>query len=220
MRIWAAVVVLCAACGADVPSDEAEPLPRGDGQRALAEDAGPAEPVEAARADPTLVPDTAHCRPVADWELSWAELEDEVLRLTNEVRAAGYDCRSEGVFEPAPPLAMDAHLRCAARLHAQYMAREASEFAHETAAGVDPNERISMTGYDPAAAGENIAVGIDSAEAVVAGWLASDGHCRNLMTSLFTEIGVGYAMGEWETETERGRIEAPYWTQSFGSPKD
>ena len=34
----------------------------------------------------------------------------------------------------------------------------------------------------------------------------------------FTEVGIGYAFGKWDTEKERGIIDAPYWAQSLATP--
>ncbi len=53
--------------------------------------------------------------------------------------------------------------------------------------------------------GENIASGQESADEVVDGWMASPGHCANIMDPNFTEIGVGYYDGD-------------IWTQVFGRP--
>jgi uncharacterized protein YkwD len=60
------------------------------------------------------------------------------------------------------------------------------------------------------ALGENIAAGVPLAtpDAVVAGWLASPGHCVNILSPDFTEIGVGLA-------TVDGSPYGVYWTQDF-----
>lgn len=51
-------------------------------------------------------------------------------------------------------------------------------------------------------AGENIAVGYKTPEQVVAGWMNSEGHRKNILNPKFTAIGVGY-------------LEGGYWTQFF-----
>jgi hypothetical protein len=58
--------------------------------------------------------DVPSCEEVADWDPDWAAYEDEVLRLTNQARAAGHDCDREGKFGPTDPLTMNNRLRCAA----------------------------------------------------------------------------------------------------------
>ena len=65
-------------------------------------------------------------------------------------------------------------------------------------------------GYQPRLTGENIAYGPESAQEVVAGWLASPGHCANIMDSRFQSIGIGIAIGR-----KPGEI---YWVQNFGAP--
>lgn len=155
------------------------------------------------------VPDTAHCDPVA---LSgYSDFENEVLTLVNEVRATGYDCDSEGEFGPAPPLVMQPQLRCAARLHAVYMA-ETNDFAHTTLDGVNVGDRIVDTGYQPWLWGENIASGQSRPRNAVSDWLISDGHCRNLMDPEFEEIGIGVARGVLDGD------EVLYWVQDFATP--
>ena len=159
--------------------------------------------------------DVPSCEEVADWDPSWAQFEEDVLRLTNEARAAGHDCDSQGNFGPTGPLTMNNRLRCAARVHSYYMA-QTGDFDHtESQNGSSPFDRIENAGYRFSIAGENIAVGQGSPAEVVAGWLDSDGHCANIMSPSYREIGVGFAVG---TGRPIGSNEAPYWTQAFASP--
>jgi uncharacterized protein YkwD len=83
-------------------------------------------------------------------------------------------------------------------------------FEHRGSDGSEPRDRVRRAGYQSRLTGENIALGPESAEEVVAGWLDSPGHCANIMDSRFEEIGVGLATG-------RGRGQV-YWVQKFGSP--
>ena len=53
----------------------------------------------------------------------------------------------------------------------------------------------NVTGYFTA--GENIAAGYSTPEAVVNGWMNSSGHRANILNSSFTHIGVGYYNGYW-----------------------
>lgn len=144
------------------------------------------------------------------WQDSWTERELEVLRLTNQYRAQGYNCDTMGEFGPAGPLTLNRSLRCAARLHSQDMA-EQGYFEHESLDGRSPFQRMQAAGYSGGFMGENIAAGQISPAAVVADWMDSDGHCANIMNANFTELGVGY----FQSNT------APfpyYWTQNFGAP--
>lgn len=158
------------------------------------------------------VPDGAHCAPVAMWDSTWVQYEEEVLRLTNEARAVGHNCDSKGNFGPAPPLTMEAHLRCSARLHSMDMSLM-GYFDHTNKAGLSPFTRMQQAGYVGSAMGENIAMGQRSPAEVVAGWLDSDGHCSNIMSPMFSQLGVGYYAG-----ASTGWQQSLLWTQNFGSP--
>ena len=70
--------------------------------------------------------------------------------------------------------------------------------------------RIRAEGYAYASAGENIAWGHPTPEAVVGAWLASPGHCRNIMNADYRVVGIGYA---YDPESEFGH----YWTQNFAA---
>ena len=59
--------------------------------------------------------------------------------------------------------------------------------------------------------GENIAAGQVTAQDVVEGWLGSEGHCRNLMNSNYTEIAVACVADE-NADFNR------YWTNVLGAP--
>lgn len=139
-----------------------------------------------------VVPDTAHCEPVSRFGAEVTAHEDEVLRLVNQHRAAGADCGTGGTFQPTHALVMDPHLRCAARLHSLDM-YERNYFDHESPEGESPADRMEAAGYGPWRTwGENIIErGSGDPADMVAGWMASDGHCANIMSHGFTEIGVG-----------------------------
>lgn len=146
---------------------------------------------------------------IEGWSDRWANFEEEVVRLTNQARARGADCGTMGRFPATTEVVMDAHLRCAARYHSYWMATTGN-FSHESPGGDlgdDPWERMASAGYSGSGVGENIAAGYGSASAVVQGWLDSDGHCANLMSSQARTIGVGYYAG--------GSY-GSYWTQNFG----
>ena len=60
------------------------------------------------------------------------------------------------------------------------------------------------------AAAENVAYGFDDVDSVMAGWMRSPGHRRNILGK-FSEIGVGRAIA---------RDGASYWCVTFGTPLD
>ena len=139
---------------------------------------------------------------------SGAAVRARVVELVNAARGKARRCGSER-FAAAPPLISSRELNEAAARHARDMA-ERDYFEHRGADGSQPKDRVMRAGYQPRLTGENIALGPESAEEVVAGWLASPGHCANIMDSRFQHIGVGVATGRG-----RGKI---YWVQDFAEP--
>jgi uncharacterized protein YkwD len=134
--------------------------------------------------------------------------EDEVLTLVNQRRAAGATCG--GTPYPAVgPLYMDPNLHLSARGHSEDMAIN-GYFSHTSLDGRTFDQRIRNAGYAGAfPLGENIAGGYTSPASVVNGWMASTGHCTNIMNANFRAIGVGHIY----------RLGSPfihYWTQNFG----
>jgi len=144
-----------------------------------------------------------------NWPSDWISLEEQVFALVNEERAKGANCGSEGRFDPAPPLSLDTELRAAARGHSEDMGQK-NYFSHDSKDGRDFMDRIEDAGYSGGGPwGENIAAGYGSPAEVIAGWMSSDGHCSNIMSAEYNEIGVGYA---YEASSSYGH----YWTQNFG----
>lgn len=223
-RLLAALLALTAACKAD----DAGETGTGDASTGtssdMADTADATATTTAATTDTATTGDTGsdadspiwdtpYCHPVKDgpgWPPALRAWEEEVVRLVNEARAAGADCDSQGVFAPTGPLTMNASLRCAARKHSKDM-NDRNFFDHVNPDGEDPFDRMAMAGYGSfSQQGENIAGGADSPKATVDGWLASDGHCANMMSPNYTEIGVGAyeGLGDWTF----------YWTQTFAKP--
>jgi uncharacterized protein YkwD len=137
-----------------------------------------------------------------------ASFEQRVLELTNERRLQGGCCGSEGCFDPAPALAHNDNLEAAARLHAKDMV-EQSYFSHDSLDGRSLSDRLDDAGFAGCAVGENIAQGQETPDAVVDGWMASDGHCANILSSTFGSLGVGY-FDDPDGSTQQ------VWVQNFG----
>jgi uncharacterized protein YkwD len=138
----------------------------------------------------------------------WGHAGRAVLALVNEARGRPRSC-GERAFAPAPPLAWNDSLAAAALLHSRDMAAR-NYFDHADAKGAMVTERATRAGYRWRVIGENIAAGQGSARQVVAGWLASPGHCANIMSRDFTEMGAAYAI------QPRSAMEI-YWTQVLGA---
>jgi uncharacterized protein YkwD len=131
-----------------------------------------------------------------------------VVELVNAARVKSRKCGSEH-YAAVPPLNPSQSLDEAALNHARDMAQR-KFFEHRGSNGSQPKDRVLRAGYQPRLTGENIAFGPESADEAVAGWLASPGHCENIMDPRFKDIGVGVAIGRG-----RGQI---YWVQDFGEP--
>jgi uncharacterized protein YkwD len=211
-----------AGAGGLLPNGQAGTAPGAMGDAGMTGTAGAAGAaglgeagVGGAPASDGSVPAGDYCASVADWDPAWVAFEDEVLRLTNQYRASGANCDTQGNFGPAPALTTNPMLRCAARLHSMDMGVQ-GYFDHVARDGRDPFKRMGDAGYVGSTMGENIAKGQQSPQEVVAGWIDSDGHCANIMRASFTEIGVGYWEGLADNRWFNGN---KLWTQNFGAPR-
>lgn len=104
-----------------------------------------------------------------------------------------------------PPLALDPTLEKAAVQQAGYMAG-GGKMAHRTGWGRDFASRMHDNGVRGAAA-ENVAYGQKTAKDVLAGWMTSKGHRRNMLDPAFGHFGLASA------EDGQGR---KYWALVLG----
>jgi uncharacterized protein YkwD len=134
---------------------------------------------------------------------------DTAGRLDADAISAVIDrTNAERHKERLPPLTVDPRLTDAAERHADRMAQR-DRLSHELD-GRSVADRARSAGYEYRMVGENIAWNQPTAEEVVADWMTSRGHRRNILSRDFTQIGVAVAMNS------KGE---PYWVQVFGSPK-
>lgn len=156
---------------------------------------------------PPTTPTKSSLAPVAKPELTDRSaapaFEKEMLRRVNEARRAGRRCGGED-YAPAPPLVWNDRLEKAARRHVEDMAGR-DRLAHEGSDGSSPSRRVEAAGYVWSRVGENIAYLSGSTEDAVTGWLASSGHCANLMNGEFREMGAA--------------VDGVYWAQVFATPR-
>jgi uncharacterized protein YkwD len=122
----------------------------------------------------------------------WRDAGKTVLRLVNEARSRSRDCGDQH-FAAAPPLRWNEALADAALAHSLDMAAR-NYFSHTDPAGNSVAQRAVRAGYRWRHVGENIAAGLGEPAKVVAGWLASPGHCANIMAPDFAEMGAAYAI--------------------------
>lgn len=120
------------------------------------------------------------------------EYENEVIRLVNEIR----------VQNGLKPLATNWELSRVARYKSQDMV-DNRYFSHTSPVYGSPFQMIRNFGLSFRYAGENIAYGQRTPQAVVNAWMNSSGHRANILNASYTQIGVGYVAN------------GHYWTQMF-----
>lgn len=118
--------------------------------------------------------------------------EKEVVRLVNRIRT------DNGLTA----LTMDWQISRVARFKSQDM-HDNGYFSHTSPVYGSPFTMLRDFGISFRSAGENIAKGYKTPQAVVDGWMNSEGHRENILNSAFTKIGVGYV------------ADGHYWTQMF-----
>lgn len=128
-----------------------------------------------------------------------------------------------------PPLKHEPLLRQTAEGHSQRMA-VGNFFMHcDPDTGKLPWDRMRDVGYNWTMAGENIAVGYQTPDAVMNAWMSSPPHAAAILSPDFLEIGVGYyyqaddqpnlRYSTTNSCTPNTTVPGPYyhyWTQDFG----
>lgn len=140
---------------------------------------------------------------------SLSAAEQDMLAMVNEARASARSCGNES-FSAAAPVAWNCQLKQAAAAHSNDMAT-INFFDHTGSDGSSAGDRITATGYNWRRWSENIAGGQRTASTAIDGWIGSPGHCRNLMNSRVTEMGMAVA-------SDNGSDFVIYWTQVFATP--
>lgn len=137
--------------------------------------------------------------------------KQEMLQLINQARSQARTCGVYGDFPAAGNVNWNDKLFKAANGHSQDMAK-VNFFSHTGSDGLAFSDRITAAGYSYSSAAENIAAGQSSTQAVVNAWLTSEGHCKNIMTSGYTEIGSACVSSESATYKT-------YWTLLLARPQ-
>ena len=130
--------------------------------------------------------------PDGDTGSSQGSFASQVVALVNAERA------KEGLS----PLTIDARVQQAAQVRAQ---ESAQSFSHTRPNGSSFSTALTEAGVSYRGAGENIAYGQSTPQAVVTAWMNSSGHRANIMSKNFTTLGVGYSVVGG----------TPYWAQLF-----
>ena len=121
--------------------------------------------------------------------------EKQVIEITNQRR----------VQNGLKPLEYNWELCRIARVKSQDMI-DRNYFSHTSPTYGSPFDMIRAFGLSYRSAGENIAKGQKTPQAVVTAWMNSSGHRANILNSSYTQIGVGYATSSNGTA---------HWTQMF-----
>lgn len=144
-------------------------------------------------------------RAYAQETVSTRQFRRAFLKEINRVRETGCNCGLT-YMPPVQPLVWNNQLEIASIGHAADMANR-NYFSHTSLDGRTMEDRIRAAGYGykgykSYAVGENIAEGPASIAEVMQGWFHSPGHCKNLMSPQFKEVGVAF--------------NGSYWVQDFG----
>lgn len=119
----------------------------------------------------------------------------QILELVNKERA------KQGLQS----LTLSNELTSIANVKAADM-RDNNYFDHTSPTYGSPFEMLQRFGVQYSAAGENIAAGQKTPQAVMTDWLNSSGHRANILNKEYRELGVGYVTG--------GSY-GTYWVQLF-----
>lgn len=153
-----------------------------------------AKPQPTSTPKPTATPTPKPSRP-GTAEIN--QMVQEVIRLTN----------IERVKVGSEPLQYHEKLQQAAMVRAKEIS---VLFSHTRPNGTDSSTATAEFGVG-GDTGENIAMGYNSPEDVVEGWMNSPGHRTAMLTKASTHIGVGIYINEYGTY---------YWTQNFADNPD
>lgn len=126
---------------------------------------------------------------------------DEIIRLTNEKRAAA----GVGALRYNSALSQAARAKGAHMLQYDY-------WAHVAPDGTEPWKFFTDVGYKYRYAGENLARDFTNPNSTVDAWMASSSHKENLLSTKYADIGVAVVEGDL------GGVDTTIVVQLFGTP--
>lgn len=136
--------------------------------------------------------------PLAEPTVTLSPLEEAMFARINEVRAQ-YGLHAYTIH-PSLQQAADRHVADMARF---------SRRSHTGSDGSIPRTRMAQAGYPGSTVNESIGWGYNT-DSMVNFWLNSPVHRRMLLSSTYTEIGVGH-------ENPSGRNWGHWWVLNFGT---
>ncbi len=129
-----------------------------------------------------------------------------MLKEVNKARSKRCKCGTMK-FKPATNLIWDVKLEQAAIRHAEDMSQR-KKLNHTGSDKSTVAMRVTDEEFTWKLVGENIAEGYPDVVSVVAGWVNSPGHCRNIMNPEFTHLGAAVSS------------DGKYWVQVFATPME
>ncbi len=152
------------------------------------------EPV--ATPKPTPVPTPAPTpEPTPAPQVDAGDYKSQVVALINQERAAA------GLGQ----ITQNASLDAVAQIRAQEIV---SSFSHTRPNGSSCFTVLEENGITFMAVGENIAAGYGTPAEVMTGWMNSEGHRANILSTSFGQVGIGYY-------TDPNSTYGSYWVQVF-----
>jgi len=135
---------------------------------------------------------TAPARPASHKQAACAGANARAGSASTQVLRAAVVCliNQERAAHHLPVLTASPLLNNSAQRWTNAMV-SSDQFTH----GMNFAGRISAAGYDWRSAGENIATGFATPRSVVAAWMASTGHCQNILNPSYRNIGTGVSRG-------------------------
>lgn len=185
----------CGGGGSDAPAADPVTTPTSP--------TDPTNPTNPGPTDPPLVAGTCDL----------PNFKQDLLTRINALRAAGASCGTSGNFPAVAPVVWNDKLTAAADGHALDMAAK-NYFSHDSQDGRSFSTRITNAGYTWSAVGENIAAGQGTVEAVMTSWRNSAGHCANLMSASFVDVGVACRPAASSANTY-----SKYWVMDLGKAR-
>ena len=173
---------LCELPDWDIPSQRPETAPDQTPEQAPDTEQTP-------ESQPDSTPDQT---PEQDNGTAQGDYASQVAALVNAVRA------QHGLAA----LTVDTKVQRAAQVRAT---ETAQSFSHTRPNGSSFSTALTEAGVTYRTAGENIAYGQSTPQAVVDAWMNSSGHRANILSSSYTTIGVGYTVVNGTA----------YWAQLF-----
>ncbi|WP_457420203.1 CAP domain-containing protein [Roseateles sp. P5_E7] len=129
-------------------------------------------------------------------------------RALNALRAQAQRC-GDRLWPAASALRWQTVLGESSRRYAAELAT-LDRLDHTSASGATLRTRLREAGYAMRVSGENLAGGPETLDEALAQWLASSGHCENLMAPDFEDFGLACVSGP-------GRLQR-FWVLQLAAP--